>query len=212
MPTPEINFEAGVNGGTELSMAEPWIFEGGNQSSITMSKPYGEVSVMGVTPHVALTKVTVNAGQSLSTQAHDEKDELYYIADGDGEVQKRDRYGRVVIHRVKKGDVLHIPPGMIHKVTAGPVGLTILEASTCEVCNVMRISDPHNRPGSNPNYEHYVLEGNVPRTVLKCTPLSRPKLAWHKLSQSPLIPPVSDTLLLVSDSLVPDVTAHGCRT
>lgn len=149
--------EAGENGKMGPSAAESWVFKGGNQKPITMPKPYGEISVMGVTRNVALTRVILNADESLSTQAHDEKDELYYIDKGYGEVEIVDRYGQKVIYQVEQGDVLHIPPGMIHTVTAGTSGLTIWESSTPEVCNVIRIHDPHGRPGSNPNYKDYSI-------------------------------------------------------
>ena len=48
--------------------------------------------------------------------------------------------------------------------------------------------------------------------LLKCTPLSRPKLALHKLSCAILYPSFSDTLPLASDSPAPGVTARGYRT
>ena len=47
---------------------------------------------------------------------------------------------------------------------------------------------------------------------VRCTPSSRPKLALHKLSYTPWIPPFSETLPLVSESPAPDATAHDCRT
>ena len=50
------------------------------------------------------------------------------------------------------------------------------------------------------------------RETLRCTPLSRPKLASHKLIYAPLIPLFSNTLPLASDSPAPDVTARCCRT
>ncbi|HMA21949.1 MAG TPA: cupin, partial [Gemmatimonadaceae bacterium] len=89
----------------------------------------------------------INAGHALSVQYHTIKDETVYLMNGE------------LIYRVKRGDTLEdmnltrgqsfrITPGTVHQMEA-VTDCDVLEASTSETDDVIRLEDRYGREGTS---------------------------------------------------------------
>ena len=54
----------------------------------------------------------------------------------------------VEIRRMKEGDVFHVAPGTIHRMT-GVTDVSVLEVSTPELDDVVRLEDVYGREGTS---------------------------------------------------------------
>jgi len=80
-------------------------------------------------------KLIIEPKQNISLQYHQFKDEFWYVLEGSGTSYLE---GEKMI--IEAGDYLHIKPGNIHTVQASDEKLIILETSTSQVDDVVRIS------------------------------------------------------------------------
>lgn len=67
--------------------------------------------------NLILSSTRLNAGCSTNGHSHSGQEEIYYFVSGSGKMQ----LGEENINFVE-GDVILIPDGVFHKVSAGPVG------------------------------------------------------------------------------------------
>ena len=106
-------------------------------------KPWGYELIWAHTERYVGKVLHVTAGESLSLQYHEMKDETLYVIRG--RVQLELRQGderRTVILEV--GQSLHIPPGLIHRIAALEEA-DIVEVSTPELDDVVRLEDRYGR-------------------------------------------------------------------
>jgi len=85
----------------------------------------------------------------LSYQFHRKKDETIYILKGELALEFAPGGGRVQRRTLRPGDALHIRPGDHHRMTA-ITPCDVLEASTPEVDDVVRLEDRYGRAGTSP--------------------------------------------------------------
>ena len=92
----------------------------------------------------------VNKGESLSLQYHNVKDETIMIQSGLLLFQTRPagEEGELRQVEMKPGDVFHITPGTLHRMTALE-DCDILEVSTPELDDVVRLEDRYGRAGTS---------------------------------------------------------------
>ena len=125
---------------------------GGNARSnrvevITVPKPWGHETIWAHTDRYVGKILHINAGQALSVQYHNRKDETVHLLNGD------------LIYRVKLGDELEdmrltkgqsfrITPGTVHQMEA-ITDCDILEVSTPELDDVVRLQDRYGREGTS---------------------------------------------------------------
>lgn len=91
----------------------------------------------------------VRAGQSLSLQFHNVKDESWYVQEGKAELELGD-VGQAILNTelIGPGACFRFRPGTVHRVTA--VGdLTVVEVSTPELDDVVRLEDRYGRAGTS---------------------------------------------------------------
>lgn len=125
--------------------------EGGARSSrmevITVPKPWGHETIWAHTDRYVGKILHINAGHALSVQYHNNKDETVHLLSGE------------LIYRVKLGDQLEdmrltsgesfrITPGTVHQMEA-VTDCDVLEASTSELDDVVRIQDRYGREGTS---------------------------------------------------------------
>jgi mannose-6-phosphate isomerase-like protein (cupin superfamily) len=122
----------------------------GNLSTVTTEKPWGRETLFGVTSKVALKQVTLKPNQALSRQVHLVKDEIYLVTEGRGQLELGCE-GKV-LHELRKGDAVHIPPGVVHRLRAADDGIVIIEASTPELTDIVRLDDDYGR-AVNDNFD-----------------------------------------------------------
>ena len=90
----------------------------------------------------------VRAGHSLSLQFHREKDESWYVESGKATLELGDA-GDAVLNTeiVGQGACFRYRPGTVHRVTAIE-DTTILEVSTPQLDDVVRLEDAYGREGT----------------------------------------------------------------
>jgi len=92
----------------------------------------------------------VRKGESLSLQYHRVKEETILVQSGRilFETRPRDEKGELRKLEMKAGDVFHIVPGTVHRMTALE-DCDIVEVSTPELDDVVRIEDRYGRAGTS---------------------------------------------------------------
>ena len=87
----------------------------------------------------------VRAGQALSLQYHEQKDESWLVQGGRASLELGSVGGELRRSRSSAGDCFRYRPGTVHRVTAIE-DTTILEVSTPHLDDVVRIDDRYGRP------------------------------------------------------------------
>lgn len=119
------------------------VFNGGNIVPFTLEKGWGWETTFGISERVALKVVSICPGHSLSRQVHIVKDEIYAVLEGSGRLELGS-HGEIT-HNLSKGNAVHVPAGVVHRLIAGQEGIVIAEASTPEINDIMRIEDEYDR-------------------------------------------------------------------
>jgi mannose-6-phosphate isomerase len=91
----------------------------------------------------------VRADQSLSLQFHHVKDESWYVQEGRAKLELGDT-GQAILNTevIGPGDCFRFRPGTVHRVTALE-DTTIIEVSTPQLDDVVRLEDRYGREGTN---------------------------------------------------------------
>jgi mannose-6-phosphate isomerase len=148
----------------------------GRVEIITVPKPWGHETIWAKTDRYVGKIIHIKAGHALSVQYHNRKDETVYLLSGElkywvqsspspgsmphapgphrtagtGEtpVAGRSPIPDMVDVRLKVGDAFRITPGTIHYMEA-VTDCDILEVSTPELDDVVRLKDRYGREGTN---------------------------------------------------------------
>jgi mannose-6-phosphate isomerase len=114
-----------------------------------VEKPWGYELIWAKTEDYAGKVLFVRAGQALSLQFHREKDESWYVLEGRAELQLGEA-GQAVLTRevVGPGAAFRFRPGTVHRIRAVE-DTTILEVSTPQVDDVVRLEDEYGREGTS---------------------------------------------------------------
>ncbi|HLZ45625.1 MAG TPA: cupin domain-containing protein [Gemmatimonadales bacterium] len=108
-----------------------------------VEKPWGYELIWAKAERYVGKLLHIEPGHVLSLQYHDKKDESIYVLSG--EIILRVQQGETLIERrVGSGEAFHIPPKQIHQFEA-VVGSDLLEASTPELDDVVRLKDRYGR-------------------------------------------------------------------
>ena len=113
----------------------------------TVPKPWGHETIWALTDAYVGKILHITAGQALSVQYHNVKDETVYLLSGE------------LIYRVWDGDVardvdlkvgqaFRITPGTVHQMEA-VTDCDVLEVSTPHLDDVVRIKDRYGREGTS---------------------------------------------------------------
>jgi mannose-6-phosphate isomerase len=113
-----------------------------------IEKPWGYELLWAHTDAYVGKLLHVRAGQSLSLQFHRLKDESWYVQEGRVHLELGDP-GDPLLNTevVGPGRCFHFRPGTVHRVTALE-DTTILEVSTPELDDVVRLEDAYGRAGT----------------------------------------------------------------
>ncbi|MFY7921970.1 MAG: cupin domain-containing protein [Gemmatimonas sp.] len=112
-------------------------------------KPWGHETIWAHTDRYVGKILHIKAGQALSVQYHERKDETVYLLNGEmkywvqlpGESELRDQ-------ALSTGQSFRITPGTVHYMEA-VTDCDVLEASTPELDDVVRIKDRYGREGTS---------------------------------------------------------------
>lgn len=110
-----------------------------------VDKPWGHELIFAVTDRYAGKLLHVKAGEALSLQFHNVKDEAWYILEGRVELELGAPGERVLASEVVgAGASFRFAPGTVHRVRAIE-DTTIVEVSTPELDDVVRLEDAYGR-------------------------------------------------------------------
>jgi mannose-6-phosphate isomerase len=114
-----------------------------------VDKPWGYELIWAHTDEYVGKVLFVRAGESLSLQFHKEKDESWYVQSGRAQLELGDA-GQTVLNSevVAEGACFRYRPGTVHRVTALE-DTTILEVSTPQLDDVVRLEDRYGRQGTS---------------------------------------------------------------
>ena len=112
-------------------------------------KPWGHETIWAHTDRYVGKILHITAGQALSVQYHERKDETVYLLQGEmkywvqlpGEAELQDQ-------PLTSGQSLRITPGTIHYMEA-ITACDVLEASTPEIDDIVRLKDRYGREGTS---------------------------------------------------------------
>jgi mannose-6-phosphate isomerase len=110
-----------------------------------VEKPWGYEIIFAHTDRYVGKILHVNAGQALSLQDHEVKDETLYMKDGEVELLVEEN-GELVQRTLRGGDSSRIVPFTRNRMVAGADGCDIIEVSTPELDDVVRLEDRYGRP------------------------------------------------------------------
>ena len=115
-----------------------------------VEKPWGWELIWALTDDYCGKLLFVKAGESLSLQFHREKDESWYVESGRARIEMA-APGETVPQTevVGAGAAFRIRPGTVHRVTAVE-DTTIIEVSTPQLEDVMRLEDLYGRAEGKP--------------------------------------------------------------
>jgi quercetin dioxygenase-like cupin family protein len=115
-----------------------------------VEKPWGHEIWWARTERYVGKILHVKAGESLSLQYHNVKDETILIQSGRMlfETKRAGDSGELQRIEMNPGDVFHITPGTVHRMT-GLTDCDIVEVSTPELEDVVRLEDRYGRQGTS---------------------------------------------------------------
>jgi mannose-6-phosphate isomerase len=109
-----------------------------------VDKPWGYELIFAHTDRYVGKILHVNPGQALSLQYHEVKDETLYLAEGEVELVVEEA-GALTSLVLRGGDSYRITPNTRHRMVAGEEGCDIIEVSTPELDDVVRLEDRYGR-------------------------------------------------------------------
>jgi mannose-6-phosphate isomerase len=125
--------------------------ETGRVSVVKVPKPWGHETIWARSDRYVGKILHINAGHELSVQFHNRKDETIHLLSGEiiyrvqQDASKKDRLDDV---KLKVGESFRITPGTVHQMVA-VTDCDVLEVSTPELDDVVRLSDKYGREGTS---------------------------------------------------------------
>ena len=114
-----------------------------------VDKPWGHEIIWAHNDRYVGKILHVKAGQALSVQYHNQKDETVYLLSGEMKYWvKLGDADELQDQRLRTGDAFRITPGTIHYIEA-VTDCDVLEASTPELDDVVRLNDRYGREGTS---------------------------------------------------------------
>ena len=110
-------------------------------------KPWGHETIWALTDRYCGKILHVKAGHALSVQYHERKDETVYLLSGEL-IYWVQQDGEMKDMKLGKGESFRITPGTIHYMEA-VTDVDVLEASTHELDDVVRLKDRYGREGTS---------------------------------------------------------------
>jgi mannose-6-phosphate isomerase-like protein (cupin superfamily) len=113
-----------------------------------VSKPWGWELVWAEAEAYVGKLLFVRAGESLSLQYHEVKDESWLVQEGRARLELGEVDGEPEPIEIAPGDAFRFRPGTVHRVTAIEDTL-VIEVSTPHLDDVVRLEDRYGREGTS---------------------------------------------------------------
>ncbi len=109
-----------------------------------VEKPWGHELIWAETDLYVGKILHVNAGEALSVQMHEQKDETLHLLSGELILRVGPSPEALEAVRFEEGDSFRVRPGTVHMMEA-VTDVDVLEASTPHLDDVVRFSDRYGR-------------------------------------------------------------------
>ena len=112
-----------------------------------VQKPWGHETIWAHTDRYVGKVLHIKAGHALSVQYHNRKDETIHLLSGEM-IYRVQEDGVLTDMRLRAGESYRNEPGVIHQMEA-VTDCDVLEASTPDLDDVVRLSDRYGREGTS---------------------------------------------------------------
>jgi mannose-6-phosphate isomerase-like protein (cupin superfamily) len=113
-----------------------------------VEKPWGYELVWAEAEAYVGKLLVVRAGQSLSLQYHEHKDESWLVQEGRATLELGAIGEPLETLEITAGDAFRYRPGTVHRITAID-DTVVIEVSTTELDDVVRLEDRYGRAGTH---------------------------------------------------------------
>jgi mannose-6-phosphate isomerase len=113
-----------------------------------VEKPWGWELIWAETGDYVGKLLFVRAGEALSLQYHEVKDESWLVHEGRARLELGEVGGELEAIEISPGDAFRYTPGTVHRLTALDDTL-LVEVSTPHLDDVVRIDDRYGREGTS---------------------------------------------------------------
>ena len=113
-----------------------------------VEKPWGWELVWAEAEDYVGKLLFVRAGESLSLQYHEVKDESWLVQEGRATLELGEVGGELELLEIVPGDAFRFRPATVHRVTAIEDTL-VIEVSTNHLTDVVRLEDRYGREGTS---------------------------------------------------------------
>src|SRR5688500_6201109 len=120
---------------------------GGRVEVKKVQKPWGHETIWAHTDRYVGKILHIKAGHALSVQYHNRKDETVHLLTGE-RIYRVQLEGELEDMRLRAGESFRISAGTIHQMEA-VTDCDVLEASTPDLDDVVRLSDRYGREGTS---------------------------------------------------------------
>jgi mannose-6-phosphate isomerase-like protein (cupin superfamily) len=120
----------------------------GRVKVVKVPKPWGHETIWAHSDRYVGKILHINAGQELSVQYHNKKDETVHLLSGKLVYRVQSDGDLMEDVQLKLGESFRITPGTIHQIVA-LTDCDVLEVSTPELDDVVRLSDKYGREGTS---------------------------------------------------------------
>ena len=113
-----------------------------------IEKPWGHEEIWAVSSRGYVGKILfIKEGHRLSRQYHRIKEETIMVLEGTLTCEAGPYFegDTIHLHIMKPGDIFHVPPGTIHRFCAPDTDVRIVEVSTSETSDIVRLEDDYRR-------------------------------------------------------------------
>ena len=109
-----------------------------------IEKPWGSEKIWAHTEKYVGKLIHINSGHRLSLQFHKQKEETIFVIDGKLTIETLNDE-KVHTFSIKKGECFHVYPTQVHRFCAYDEDVILVEVSTPEIEDVIRLEDDYNR-------------------------------------------------------------------
>ncbi len=112
-----------------------------------IDKPWGHEEIWAQSSRYAGKILVINKGHRLSRQYHRVKEETIMVLEGTlvCEEGPTEIGGEIKRHIMGPGEIFHVRPGTIHRFCAEETNVRLVEVSTSETADVVRLEDDYRR-------------------------------------------------------------------
>jgi mannose-6-phosphate isomerase len=120
----------------------------GRVQVVRVPKPWGHETIWAQSDRYVGKILHINAGHELSVQYHSTKDETIYLLSGEMAYRVKGKDDVLDDVQLRIGESFRNTPGTIHQMVA-LTDCDVLEVSTPELDDVVRLSDKYGREGTS---------------------------------------------------------------